>query len=251
MGVSLMGAPTTTKKLKAITEPRLLLVEGNDEVKLFSRLIEFSGLYGFDVREVGGVTRFRPNLRVLSSFSGHENLRTLGVVRDADNDAGAAFQSVRDALWDAGLPVPDKPLETVGTNPRVSVMILPVGKDSGMLEDVCLASVAEDPALECVEDYFKCLKDRFRELPANPAKSAVRAFLVSREVLEDSHFQFLQQNLGASLQSMPHAPSSEIVHAFLASKAKPDLRLGMAAEAGYWDFNHRAFEQVKQFLGSM
>jgi hypothetical protein len=40
-------------------------------------------------------------------------------------------------------------------------------------------------------------------------------------------------------------------HAFLATLDKPDLRLGEAAVAGYWDFDHPAFDALKAFVAAL
>ena len=37
----------------------------------------------------------------------------------------------------------------------------------------------------------------------------------------------------------------------LASRYKPDLDLGIAAKEGYWQMDHPAFAQVKQFLRTL
>lgn len=57
------------------------------------------------------------------------------------------------------LPVPTCPLEPVGNNIRVIVMILPGADEVGALEELCLKAVDQDPAMMCVEKYFKCLEN--------------------------------------------------------------------------------------------
>jgi len=117
-----------------------------------------------------------------------------------------------------------------------------------MLEDVCLQSVENDPAMCCVEEYFGCLKKRLSELRQNLSKARVRSFLVSREVLEEAYFELLQGCAKPVLLEMPESPSTARVHAFLASRYKPDLDLGIAAKTGYWCLDHYAFDSVKAFL---
>jgi hypothetical protein len=79
-----------------------------------------------------------------------------------------------------------------------------------MLEDLCLRAVAQDPAMLCVKQYFKCLQQQGLSLPDNMSKAKVQVFLASRP--------------------------------------KAGLRLGEAAQAGYWPWNENAFEQVRDFL---
>ena len=209
-----------------------------------------------DVWSLDGKDKLRGGLKAVKIASGYPLLTSLGVIRDADNNADSAFQSVCSALRNAGWPVPSKPLEPARDGPKVTVMVLPVGKSTGMLEDVFLESVADDPAMQCVNQYFQCLADRLNRLGKNTAKANVRCFLVSREVLEESRFEFLQGNLEAWIPTMPAAPSAQKVHAFLASKYKPSLDLGQSVSARrggeeYWPFEHAAFDPINEFLRNL
>ncbi len=238
------------KPSKPITESKVLAVEGKDEEKLFSALRAYLNLPNIEIRELGGRYSFRAKISALKATSGFaEKVTSLGVVRDADENPAGAFQSVCDALEKASLPRPTAPLQPVGDAPQV--MILPDGETPGMLEDLCLRSVAEDPAMPCVDEYFRCLEERLEELPKNPSKAQVRAFLASREWLEEAHFEYLQRLMEEYLTEFPGAPSVAKAHAFLASRYKPDLDLGIAAKEGYWRFDHPAFAQVKQFLKTL
>jgi len=95
------------KSADPITNSRIVLVEGQDEVVLFTELINYLELSDIEVRQVGGTkAKMRSSLKALLQISGHELITSLGVVRDADNDAAAAFQSVCDALRAVDLEVP-------------------------------------------------------------------------------------------------------------------------------------------------
>ncbi len=65
-------------KLKEITKPKLLLVEGNDEVRLFNALLEHLELgKTMDVDEMGGVKNLRAQLEAIWKITGHEKLAFL------------------------------------------------------------------------------------------------------------------------------------------------------------------------------
>jgi hypothetical protein len=238
---------------RAIAKSKLLLVEGKDEVKLFDKLLADLNIGDVEIRDIMGKTRFRKNIEALPSLSGFGRVTSIGIVRDADTDPKGAFDSICGALQAAGLPRPTEPLQPAGDDPRVMVMILPDAETPGMLEDLCLESVADDPAMACVAEYFRCLQDRLEAggLPGNLSKARVRTFLASMEWLEDAHFEHLQKRLAEHLPGLPDAPSVAKVHAFLASRYKPDLDLGIAAQAGYWQLDHAAFAQIKQFLSAL
>jgi hypothetical protein len=96
-----------------------------------------------------------------------------------------------------------KNLKALANSPGFSEVI-------GMLEDLCLRAIAQDPAMLCVEQYFECLQQAGLSLPDNMSKAKVQAFLASRR--------------------------------------KAGLRLGEAAEKGYWPWDAEAFGRVKDFL---
>lgn len=235
---------------KPITQPKQLLVEGKDEVNFFEEFISILNLENIKVRDIGGKTRLADRLEALWTGAGHEVIASIGIVRDADRDPNGAFDSICGALQTVGLPTPAAPLQCVGDIPRVTVMIVPDEGEEGMLETLCLESVADDPAMLCVEEYFECLENQIalEEFPCNPAKAKVRAFLTTREWVEEAYFECVQEYLE---NHPPVDPIVEQAHIFLASRYKPDLDLGVAARAGYWPFDHPAFAKVREFLGML
>jgi len=195
-----------------VTKPVVLIVEGQEDKSFFSALIRHTRLENIQVEGIGGKTELPRQLNQLSKSRGFlDNTVSLGIIRDADENAGGAFQSVCSALQHAQLPIPRQVLETQRGSPHVTVMILPGNNAPGMLEDICLLSVAQDPAIACLDQYFDCLSK--------------------------------QEGI-----NYPHNISKARVHAFLASRDRADLRLGEAAQRGYWPWNHSAFDQVKSFL---
>ena len=260
---------------KAITAPKLLVVEGRDTEVFLSALLETMGLAGIQVQglvkeeasRLADALRGLPNLLAwldalqtpsdiagsqiaacrsvcdallshattndiqIQNFGGigdllhflraltgtaafqRSTVPSLGIVRDAETDAAAAFQSVQSALTAAQLPVPSAPNQPAGDNPQVSVFILPDNRGPGMLETLCLAAVADDPVMSCIETYLECVRQYAAAPPQNLPKATVQAFLASRE--------------------------------------RPGLRLGEAAHRGYWPWDDPTFALVKQFLQAL
>jgi len=193
-----------------ITKPHLLIVEGKEDELFFEALMKRQSLQDIQIMAIGGKVKLRENLKALVLSPSFAKVISLAVVRDANADPDAAFQSVRDALRAAHLPVPEDPLVPIGHNPRVSIMILPREGTPGMLEDLCLEAVASDPAMLCVEQYLQCLEHRGLSLTRNRSKAKMQAFLASR--------------------------------------LEAGKRLGEAAQANYWPWGAAAFDQVKNFL---
>jgi hypothetical protein len=195
---------------KQITEDNLLLVEGDEEVRFFGALSEYLEVANLQVEPLLGKSSLPDKIGAVKSWSDFGRIRSLAVIRDADDDPKAAFQSVCEALKTTGLPVPKRPCDAALGNPTVRVFILPSNDARGMLEDLCLEAFAGDPAIACVHEYFKCLRGNGVPDPNNMSKARI--------------------------------------HAFLASRKNPDLRLGDAAAAKYVPWDAKAFAQIKQFL---
>jgi len=192
------------------TSPHLLLVEGKDDAIFFRSMMEHIGLDEFEIWNIEGKSQLGTRLRVLKMDSAFKlNVISLGIVRDADDDPDSALRSVKSALESAGFAVPDRSLESAGSSPTVTFMILP-NDSPGMLESVCLKSVESDPAMKCVDSYFECLEANYQIEPKNIYKAKVQAFLASRK--------------------------------------KVGLDLRRAAQAGYWPFDHNTFDPIRSFL---
>lgn len=137
---------------------------------------------------------------------------TLAIIRDADDDPIGAFQSVCDSLQHHALPVPKGHGEFTNGQLRVGVFIMPDGKADGMLESLCMQAVEDKPETPCLKAYIDCLAEK--GLDPKPLEKA-RA------------------------------------HAWLASQPKPGKRVGEAAQAGYWPFDHSVFTNIWQFISAM
>ena len=194
------------------TARKVVIVEGADELRIFQSLSEHLGLNDIQFIPAGSVERIRSRISaVLDTQEPMGILQSLGVVRDADENAENAFRSVCDSLSANGLPVPGNALEIaagVGDNPNTIALILPHGQPAGALEDVCLASVANDPMMPCIEDFMSCVE----RIDDNPRSSG--------------------NNAKTRLQ------------AYLATRRRPRRMMG---ETG-WNFHAQAFEPMRRFL---
>lgn len=196
-------------------QPFILAVEGRDEREFFAALLQYFRVGGVQIWEVGGKSRFRAFLRSVPTTPGYDDqanhVQAIGIIRDADQDPRAAFNSLCSDLQAARLPIPSTAFGWVGQDLRIGIAILPDANTAGMLEDLCLTSIQNDPALYCSDAYFECLGALSSyEPPKNPVKARLLAYL--------------------------------------ASKPETDPRLGLVAQKGYWSWEHPAFGEIKQFL---
>lgn len=199
--------------------PRLLLVEGTDEARFFSALLSRAGgECEMQVLAIGGKDALRRNLRILDSQLARSGItcRSLGVVRDADDDPTGSLRSVRDALRGYGWEPPARAGVVTGDTPRVGIFVLPDGQGQGALETLCRRAVEESVPGLCAEQFLDCLRKAGHEETSRGA-NADKAF----------------------------------VHAYLASGRNPVARVGEAADQGRWDFDHPAFAPLVEFLSRL
>jgi hypothetical protein len=197
-----------------ITYSKVLLVEGMTPFQFFKALLQHIGLLNeIEIRNFGGVTDFSVYLEALIATPGFGNVISLGIIRDAEDDANNAFASVCNSLRRVGLDVPPSPLSITAGKPKVSVFILPDCAAPGMIETLCMQAVSGDPAIPCISQYLECLEQEAIAAPHPLAKAQVQAFLASRE--------------------------------------RPGLQLGEAAHAGYLPWDNTTFDPLKQFLHTL
>ena len=194
------------------SKPKLLLVEGRDEELVLGALLRHLGIYDVQVQNYGGKNRLGYFLATVTGEPNFDQIQSLGIVRDADDDARSALESVQGSLRNVGLSVPETFLDPVGNAPAVSVFIMPDNDGPGALERLCLNAWAEDPAMPCVDAFMQCVQD--------------------------------------NVDMTPNAADKARVHAFLASRETPDLRLGLAAQQGYLPWNS-AFDALSAFLQNL
>ena len=146
-----------------ITQPRQVIVEGNDEIRVFESLSRHLSTRDLELQHYGGNKNLRRFLKTFSSSSDFGLVRSLAIVADANSNRNGREQQIRSALANAGLPVPSRPLEPVSNDAlKVAYLIIPHNIAGTMIEDVCLESVKTDPAMECVDRYFEYQPSRYK-----------------------------------------------------------------------------------------
>lgn len=190
-----------------------LLVEGRDEELFIGALLRELGISGVQIQNCRGKDNLSIVLLEIAQDPDIHLINSIGIVREADLSASRAFQSVQSALRHAGLPVPTRMLQPTTGNPIISIFIMPDNSSAGALEQLCLSALADDPATPCIEEFLACVNSRSASQPRDQSKARI--------------------------------------HAFLASREDPELRLGEAAQRGYIPWNGPAFAPLAQFLHSL
>ncbi len=194
---------------KALEMPTLLVGEGKDELRFFGALLKHLGRTDVQVEECQGKDGLRRYLKALVVRTGFETLERILIVQDGDNNPDGRFNSVRDIVANCDLVPPMRHAQISDGKPAVGVFIMPDGLREGMLEDLCLSSVADDPAMKCVDGFISCVEE---------------------------------------LGNDPKPRSKARLHAWLASRESPGKLLGEAADAGEWKWRHATFRPLIAFL---
>jgi len=87
--------PTPTIRLESSS---LLLVEGSEEQRFWRALFRDAGYASMQVLPIGGKDNLSNVLPVITLTHGFANVTWLGVMQDADERAGSAFQRICNAL---------------------------------------------------------------------------------------------------------------------------------------------------------
>ena len=208
-------------------ESKLLLVEGNDDLRFFRAVSEYLGITDVVVSSYNGKSNLGNDLSELVRSPRFQTVSSLAIVRDADDSSKSAFDSIVGSLQRAKLPTPSVPITPVELDGlRISVLILPPDDAQGELENVCLRSVEGIPDIQCVESYFDCLGNLAPPIAANHiAKARLHSYLAIGPV--------------------------HITDDGKKTRRRPALRLGEAAEAGVWDWSSHVFQEIKDFLHNM
>ncbi len=152
---------------------KLLLVEGETPAHFFEAALKEIGLASeVEIRSYGGISQLAGYLGVLGSTAEFKaKVRSVGVVRDAEDDPAAARRAVEAAVRGAGLAPAVK----------VAIAILPDDNTAGMIETLCVRTVDSTPLFECVSQFLTCAEDKGAVLPQGPirAKHQVQAYLAT------------------------------------------------------------------------
>ena len=192
-----------------------LLVEGNDQRNFFRAFVRHLAIEDAQIWNYGGVNDPGRFLRAFVSEPGfQESVRSVGIVRDAEDSAASAFQSVQSSLTGADLTLPRRPETPSDGSPSANVLILPGRGRSGMLETLLCETFAGSPENDCISSFLDCLDEN-----------------------------------GVGEIRRPHKARA---WAYLTTKPDPHHSVGYATTKGYWgDLDQPVFSIVRDFLTTL
>lgn len=190
-----------------------LLVEGAHLRHFVSALLKDLSRDDVEIQNFGGVNDLRLFLVGFVQSPNFRRVTRFGIVRDAEASAASALQSVQDACRSVGLAAPQRVNEPQGQNPSVRCWILPDGQRAGMLETLLWETVAESSEGRCVEEFLTCVERIGRGGVARPDKARS--------------------------------------YAWIATRPRPEVSVGIAAKKGYWNLQHQALDGLRGFLSAL
>lgn len=178
MTVFLTGGDPPTRPQADLWRAHLLLVEGATDQAVIAALIEHESLEDFQVHDMKGKDDWRNLITAMRKTSGFRRMvKSIGLVRDADDNGHDQLQSCIAALQGAGLPTPTAAGHLVAGPPAVAIEIVPSVDTTGAIEALCLKSF-DRARRDCVHGYFECLQGKD---PAYTDKAEVQAYVAGLE----------------------------------------------------------------------
>lgn len=215
-----MPRKTNTRILKE----NLIICEGRDEQEFLIQYLNSAALSdtpGFSndiqVIDFGGNSELRQKLAVLKNTAGFDQVTSLLVIRDAETNAEAACREIQHALEKNSFPVPQVPHYWEGDLFKVGFVLFPTCDNvvqNGTLEDLCLSILSDPLAANLLEDIDIFLNQ-----------------------LENHHQRSFSRIFKAKLHTY-----------FSVHNDYVSLKIGEAAAAGAFDWNHPALTSLKNFL---
>ena len=190
-------------------------MEGKDEVSFFTALLKKKGIREIQIQESGGKEQFAELFKAIKKDPGFDNISSLAVIHDADQNATASFESVCSTLKNHRFEEPTQIGSFTQGTPKIGIFIISDDdKEKGMLESLCLSTIESKDIIKCVDSFMKCINKltdnpNYKQ-PKNIHKARCRAFLSAME--EDT-------------------PS-----------------LGVAAKKGYWNMDSDKLNLLLDFL---
>lgn len=200
------------KDAKTFIQPHLLFVEGKDELGLIIPLLKVENIETVQIVELEGYTQLSRRLQLAIKTEGWANVTRLGILLDSDDMPSGRLDSIRAALKDSGLPVPQNPFEYAGDSLKVCYSTLPTPDELGCLETLIERSVEDLNVKTCVEGYLSCGG-------IEPGGTALRA--------------------------------KRWVHSYLSRSDQPGLKIGEAAKSGLLNLASPAFNSLREFLHAL
>jgi len=204
----------------------LILCEGKDDEQFISCFLNSDVFSDTDVtdiqvEQVRGVNNLRSTVLVLKNADGFSQLRSLLIVRDADENIGGARDSVKGIFKKADLPIPSSEHQW---------------NDNGTL------------------------KTGFLLMPSCSSKSQIGALDdLCWDIISDKHGPLIRNDVVGFIDSLEYSGKRTFIHKskallhtyFSATEGLIASSIGRASESGAFDWHSEKLNSLRDFLKSM
>ena len=160
----------------------MLLVEGKDDEHVIRHVLYRLGLeISFEIIDTEG----RGIFDAISVGLRRSDLKTIGVVADADNNLSGRWQAIVNKIQktERNPDIPERPHEEgviVDSEPRIGIWLMPDNSRPGEIEDFVIGMISEnDPVWPRAERYIEDIPPE--HLKSNVSKARLYAWLATRE----------------------------------------------------------------------
>jgi hypothetical protein len=193
---------------------KLVICEGADDEAVIKGICEASGIASLTIECCKGrnnLERYITELRIRPEFTRRE-VAGVAIVIDAETSFDASWQKIKNAVaqgFSVNMPAHG---EFAGGTPRIGGFVVSDSQGRGTIEDLCLASVSDQPGYSCLQQYFECLS-------------------------------------GKTARKEYHSKAK--FRAWMASQAEYEYYVGEAARHGFLPWENAAFTPLREFLAPL
>lgn len=211
------------KTNERIVKDYLVLCEGRDAQEFLIKYFNSSELKkvpefenNIQVIDFGGISDLTKFLESLRKLDGFPSVKNLAIIRDAEQNAKTAVDNIKSALHKNNFVVPDEPNQWEIGTPNIGYILFPKFDmtATGALEDLCLTIIAEDG---------------WEKL-----KTDIQAFVLEMEKKRG--------------EPLPRKFKNELHTYFSATDSFVSMKIGEAASAGAFNWEHDALTPLREFL---
>jgi len=151
-----------------INKKKIILVEGNDELYFFMRLLNYKGINDVFIEPFNGKDKLTTHIKSLIKRDGFDDVTSIIILRDSDESYKSSSDSVNYCLRINGLITADIKPFTINdqNNRKIGFGLFPGIEKNGTLEDLCLKIFNTNSNNVMVKKYiedFQAANGRFKK----------------------------------------------------------------------------------------
>lgn len=207
-----------------IRKQHLILCEGRDAEEFLIAYLNSDALSDipsfsndFQVMDFGGNENLSNYIELLKNMEGFEQVKTILIIRDAERNATTSMKQIQSNLQKNGIPVPETTYCWQGETLKVGFLLFPTCNSTvqvGTLEDLCLSILKENNNQVIIHEIIAFMKN-------------------------------LENNYN---RTFPHEFKTKLHSYFSITDDFVSMKIGEAARAQAFDWNHENLIPIKNFL---